>query len=104
MATEKLANINDIPEEEGIVVMSVTRGEVALFKVNGTIYALENECPHAGGPLGEGEVKECIVTCPWHGWEFHIQSGKCLNAPDSPVKTIPITLIDEEIHLLVEES
>ena len=53
---------------------------VALFNVEGTFYALDGVCPHAGGPLGEGTLRGTTVTCPWHGWQFDVASGQnCLN-------------------------
>ena len=48
---------------------------IALFNVDGTFYAMDNSCPHAGGPLGEGKVNGGIVECPWHGWRFDIRTG-----------------------------
>jgi nitrite reductase/ring-hydroxylating ferredoxin subunit len=54
---------------------------VALFNVDGTFYALDGICPHAGGPLGEGTLRGAIITCPWHGWQFDVTNGRnCLNA------------------------
>ena len=54
---------------------------VALFNVDGKFYALDGICPHAGGPLGEGELRGTVVTCPWHGWQFDVTTGQhCLNA------------------------
>jgi nitrite reductase (NADH) small subunit len=49
---------------------------VALFNVNGAIYALDNTCPHAGGPLGEGTLSGEIVECPWHGWRYNVRTGE----------------------------
>jgi len=54
---------------------------LALFNIEGKIYALDNVCPHAGGPLGEGTVEETHVACPWHGWKFDIPTGTCLKNP-----------------------
>ena len=48
----------------------------ALFNVGGVISAIDGICPHQGGPLAEGEVDGAIVTCPWHGWQFDVQSGR----------------------------
>jgi NAD(P)H-dependent nitrite reductase small subunit len=50
--------------------------EIALFNVDGTFYAVDNECPHRGGPLAEGELEGCLVTCPWHAWQFDLTSGE----------------------------
>lgn len=57
---------------------AVTAGayEVAVFNVEGEFYALENRCPHQGGPLAEGWLERTIITCPWHGWCFDVRSGK----------------------------
>ena len=49
---------------------------VALFNVEGTYYALDGVCPHQGGPLGKGKLSGCIVTCPWHGWQFDVRTGQ----------------------------
>lgn len=54
---------------------------VALFNVEGQIFALENTCPHAGGPLGEGILHGEVVTCPWHGWKFNVRTGLRLKNP-----------------------
>lgn len=90
--TIKLANTSDIPEGKSIVVRLSDGIEVALFKVNGKIFALENECPHRGGPLGEGDLQGHTVACPWHGWRFDIRDGKCKNMPDEDAKSVVITI------------
>lgn len=99
MATEVLAKVQDIPEGKAIVVMSAQDKEIALFKIDGKIFAINNECPHAGGPLGEGDISDCIVTCPWHAWEFNIKTGDCINAPSECVETIPVTIEGDNIVL-----
>ena len=55
---------------------AVGRYEIALFHVDGNFYALENACPHQGGPLAEGFLEGAMVTCPWHAWCFDVRSGK----------------------------
>jgi NAD(P)H-dependent nitrite reductase small subunit len=52
--------------------------EIALFNVGGTFYALENTCPHQGGPLADGWVEGTQVTCPWHAWTFNLTDGKMI--------------------------
>lgn len=49
---------------------------VALFHVEGEVFALDGICSHQGGPLGEGELNGCMVTCPWHGWQYDVRSGR----------------------------
>jgi nitrite reductase (NADH) small subunit len=53
---------------------------VALFNVDGTYYALDGICPHQGGPLGKGALAGCIVTCPWHGFQFDVTTGQHLTS------------------------
>ncbi|MGE0607936.1 MAG: Rieske (2Fe-2S) protein [Pirellulales bacterium] len=48
---------------------------IALYNVEGTFHALDGVCPHQGGPLGKGRLDGCIVTCPWHGWQFDVRTG-----------------------------
>lgn len=95
----KLANVSDIKDNEGIVVLGPDGSEIALFKSEGTIYALDNTCPHKGGPLGEGIVEDGGVTCPWHGWQFDIRSGACQNMPGEEVPSIAIEVVNDEIFL-----
>src|SRR3989442_15319977 len=49
---------------------------VALFNVGGKFYALDGICPHQGGPLGKGELAGRIVTCPWHRFQFDVETGQ----------------------------
>ncbi|MDD9821218.1 MAG: Rieske 2Fe-2S domain-containing protein [Nitrospira sp.] len=62
--------------------------DVALCNVDGEILALQDTCPHAGGPLGEGTLEGNIVQCPWHGWAFDVRTGQCLKNP-VPAWSVP---------------
>lgn len=59
-------------------VMTVHAGhkEICLTRFNGKVSALDNRCPHQGGPLGEGSIENGILRCPWHGWDYNPQTGK----------------------------
>ena len=48
----------------------------ALFNVDGRIAAIDGICPHQGGPLADGPLEGTLVTCPWHGWQFDVCTGK----------------------------
>lgn len=48
----------------------------ALFNADGAISAIDGICPHQGGPLADGTLCGTTITCPWHGWQFDICSGK----------------------------
>jgi nitrite reductase (NADH) small subunit len=49
---------------------------LALCNVDGTFRAVDNTCPHAGGPLGEGSLEGEVLECPWHGWRFNVRTGE----------------------------
>ena len=49
---------------------------VALYNVEGTLYALDGICAHQGGPLGKGQLCGTTVTCPWHGWQYDVRTGR----------------------------
>ena len=70
-----LDNKNELPEGR---IMTVTAGQkqIALSHFEGKFCALDNKCPHQGGPLGEGSIENGILRCPWHGWDYHPCTGK----------------------------
>ncbi|MBG6112194.1 nitrite reductase/ring-hydroxylating ferredoxin subunit/multimeric flavodoxin WrbA [Flavobacterium sp. CG_23.5] len=75
----KAASLSELPEGSSKIVQ-VKNSKVALFHYNGKITAIGNACLHKGGPLGLGCVEQkydgLYVTCPWHGWEYNIETGK----------------------------
>ena len=54
------------------------------------IFAIEDHCPHKGGPLSQGIVHGAAVTCPLHNWVISLETGKALGADEGAVKTIPV--------------
>lgn len=95
----KLADKKDIPPGKSIIVLSPKGQEIALFNIDGEIFALENACPHQGGPLGEGEVENACVTCPWHGWQFDVKTGTCINMPGEDAIKMTIEVRGDGVYL-----
>ena len=78
--SHRIAAVEDVPPGTGIETAAGGR-VIALYNVDGEFKALDGVCPHAGGPLGKGALDGCIVTCPWHGWQFDVTTGQhCLTA------------------------
>lgn len=94
---KKLCNVDDITEGKGIVVDLDEDKQLALFKSNGDVFAIDNACPHQDGPLGEGTLEDGNVVCPWHGWCFDLKSGACQNRPGEDAKVHPIAVKDGEV-------
>ena len=65
---------------------------VAVCNTEGELHALDGVCPHQGGPLGKGDVEGCILTCPWHGWQFDVRDGQSLLSPHVKHPTLPIKI------------
>jgi len=69
-----VARASDIPPGQARAY-AVRGRDIAVFNVAGRFYAIDNSCPHQGGPLAEGWIDGTIVTCPWHAWCFDVTSG-----------------------------
>lgn len=98
----RIASVKDI--RDGSVLCVKTDGKaLALFQVNGAWRALDNACPHAGGPLCEGSVADGVVTCPWHGSQFTIETGAVVHGPaQKAVKTYPVEIRGDDVYVTLE--
>jgi nitrite reductase (NADH) small subunit len=76
----RVASAEDIPPGSAKLV-EVEGRRLAVFNVDGRFYAIDDTCPHRGGPLSEGELEGEVVTCPWHRSTFNVTTGAVLSAP-----------------------
>ena len=74
-----------------------TARPLAISNVDGKFYAINNTCLHRGGPLGQGELSGKIVTCPWHGWQYDVTTGKVAANPAVGVACYPVEVRGEDI-------
>lgn len=93
-----VAGTSELPPGSQRIVQARGR-EIALFNVEGRIYAIDNTCFHRGGPLGEGLLEGTVVTCPWHEWSFDVRTGKCTFNPDASVDTFDVRVTDGRIQV-----
>ena len=93
----------DLPE--GSSVECVAEGRIfAAYQVDGQYYVIDGICHHAGGPLGKGVVNGQVVTCPWHGWQFDVETGAhCLNQRLYQ-QTFETEVIDDVLNVRLEVS
>jgi nitrite reductase (NADH) small subunit len=70
-----VARLEDLPTG---TLRTVTVGEedVTLAHCDGAVYAVQGHCLHLQGPLGEGHLEGCVLTCPWHGWQYDVRTGE----------------------------
>lgn len=76
----RIAKCHDIPLREGRAV-KVGEREIAIFNLGDRFLAIDNRCPHKGGPLADGIVSGTTVVCPLHGWKLSLESGKGVIGP-----------------------
>jgi nitrite reductase (NADH) small subunit len=95
----RVANETEVPEG-GATLVEAGGTQIALFKIGGKIYAIENGCAHRGGPLVEGHLDKAEITCPWHAWSFDVTTGACKTSADMPQKTYPVKI--EGADLLID--
>ena len=97
----KATHKKDIPTG-GAASVQIEGKNIALFNIDGTFYAIDNECNHVGGPLCDGNLNGTSVTCPWHGAQFDVTSGKALGGPASGnIGCYKVKVEGEEIHVEV---
>ncbi len=91
--------LDNIPAR-GARVVRTEMGCVAVFRTGeDEVYALEDRCPHKGGPLSEGIVHGASVTCPLHNWVFDLATGEARGADTGTVTTYPARIEDGKILL-----
>ena len=90
---------NDIPTEGASAEIVVAGNIVALFNVDGELHALDGICPHQGGPLGQGALHGCVVSCPWHGWEYDVTDGQHQSIPALKHTSIQVRIVDGVVQL-----
>lgn len=73
--------------------------EVAVFRADGDLYAIEGRCPHKGASLGDGALDGCVVTCPWHDWKFDLKTGESPTNPSSSVAVLGVQVADGSIQI-----
>jgi len=92
----RVARASEVPPGTGKVVV-VQGHPVALFNVGGTFYAVSNVCLHRGGPIGEGSLDGPTVTCPLHGWEYDVRTGRSVTNPAARLRTFDVRLDGDDV-------
>lgn len=97
----RIASVRECPPGCSCELLAADR-IVALFNVDGEFYALDGICPHQGGPLGKGTLAGCVVTCPWHGWQFDVQTGQHQSTASLSHPKFPVRVEGDDVFVDVE--
>jgi len=95
----KVAHLKDIPPGKSKKV-TVQNQCIAIFNVDGKLYAVDNACTHRGESLAMGSTKGTHLTCKWHGAIFDLETGKALARPaKGDLRTYEVTVEGDEIFI-----
>lgn len=98
----EIGSLHDIPRR-GARCLNTPFGRIAVFRtIDDAVYALEDRCPHRGGPLSQGIVHGAAVTCPLHNWVFSLETGQVLGPDEGQVRTFAIRR--DGARLLIDAS
>src|SRR5262245_3599149 len=105
-ATEwiRAAAASEVPAGEARAIRLAEGRSIALFNVDGRIYATDNQCPHMGYPLTRGAVRNGILTCDWHGRSFDLEGGGCFNHECDDLQTFPVEIRQNEIWIRLGDA
>ena len=116
-----VGRIEEIPEDACRMVWLNERG-IGLIRRNGRVYAYENRCLHQGGPVCQGEVlgryeavlapdrsiayerfseRELHLVCPWHGWEYDVETGECITDRRLRLTSYPTVIRDGQVYVQI---
>lgn len=97
-----IGTLSDIPPR-GARCVATPQGKIAVFRTaDDQVFAIEDHCPHKGGPLSQGIVHGAAVTCPLHNWVISLETGKALGADEGAVRTIPVRIEGERLFIALE--
>ena len=100
----KAATLDEVEPGESKAVRAGEGCSIALFNLDGTIRATDNQCPHMGYPLTRGRVRNGIVTCDWHARSFDLEGGGCFNVECDDLVVFPVEIRGKEIWVQVPDG
>ena len=99
----KVAKKSDLLNERVKTVVAANQ-QVCLVHHENEFSALGNRCPHQGGPLGEGQIEDGWVICPWHAYQYDPKTGKAPEGFDDHAKSYPVKLENDDIYVGIEDK
>ncbi|AVH73097.1 NifU family protein [Nostoc sp. 'Lobaria pulmonaria (5183) cyanobiont'] len=98
----KVATIDEVPEFS-VVAVQLAGNSLILHRQGTTVKCYLNACAHLGSPLEKGKVENGIITCPSHGFQYKLETGECLTAPDVSLQSYQVRIKDDKVFVKLQK-
>ena len=95
----RLGSLAEMPAEGTAQEFTCGDKICCVTRVGGRLSAMDNVCPHRGGPLGTGVVDNGMLICPWHGWQFDPATGRAIQVPNTGVEVYPVSIEGNDVFI-----
>ena len=95
----RLCGVANAPQSGKVMEAEAEGVAVCLANLNGELSALDNRCPHRGGPLGQGWIEGKAVVCPWHSWSFNVKTGEAEYPKQERVTVFPLKVENDVVWI-----
>jgi nitrite reductase (NADH) small subunit/3-phenylpropionate/trans-cinnamate dioxygenase ferredoxin subunit len=95
---QTVCKVGDVVEGEGRTV-AIGSKLIALFKIDGQYFAIDDVCPHMGASLSGGYVEDNTVTCPWHAWRFRLTDGAWADSPRVKIGCYNVRVAGDDVQI-----
>ena len=100
----EIGSLNDIPQL-GSRVVRTDDGDIAVFRTaDDKVFAVDDSCPHKGGPLSQGIVFGTKVACPLHNWKIELDTGEAVGPDEGSVACYPVRVEDDTVFLALSKA
>ena len=100
----KLCNAEEAPLPGQVCEVELEGVAICLANVDEELLALDNWCPHRGGPLGQGWMEGECVVCPWHSWAFHARTGEAEFPAGERVAVFPVQRDGDDVLVRIDPA
>ncbi|MDM9580822.1 NifU family protein [Nostoc sp. GT001] len=98
----KVATIDEVPEFS-VIAVQLAGTSLILHRQGVTVKCYRNACTHLGYPLEKGKVENGIITCPAHGFQYKLETGKCLTVPDVSLQSYPVKVKENKVFVKLQK-
>jgi len=94
---QRVMSVSELPPEGEAREVACGEKLICIANSSGTISAMDNVCPHRGGPLGQGIIEDGKLICPWHAWAFDTKTGAAVHTPGVTVQVYEVRIEGDDV-------